>query len=228
MSQEGRTRRRGKELERAIFEATWAELQEGGFAAVTMERVAKRAGTSKPVLYRRWSSRVELLVNTALHRLPDADSVPDGGTLRDDTVNLLKLMRQRLLSIGREPMLGILTEVVRNPEVNKKVFRHLIGHLRALMTDVVLKRAAERGEIEPEDLNERLKTLPFDLVRSEFILTGAVPDEAIEEIVDTVFLPALAGRKLLRREARGPADAAGASPPERSGGPGAGDAPDLV
>ncbi len=163
-----------------------------------MERVAKRAGTSKPVLYRRWRSRAELLVAAALYRLPETDSVPDSGSLRDDTVRLLELMRQRLLTVGREPMLGILGEIVHNPEVNEKVVKQLIGHLRGLMDDVVLARAERRGEITLEGLDERLRTLPIDLLRNEFILTGAVPDESIAEIVDAVFVPALAGRGLLR------------------------------
>jgi AcrR family transcriptional regulator len=198
MTGERRTRRRGKELETAILEAVWTELREGGLEAITMERVAKRAGTSKPVLYRRWRSRAELLVAAALHRLPETDTVPDGGSLREDTVNLLKFMRERLLTVGREPMLGILGEVVHNPEVNEKVVGRLIGHLRGLMAEVVLARAEQRGEITLEGVNERLKMLPIDLLRNEFILTGAVPDESIAEIVDTVFLPALAGRGTLR------------------------------
>ncbi|HEU5130108.1 MAG TPA: TetR/AcrR family transcriptional regulator [Glycomyces sp.] len=197
MAREQRTRRRGKELETAILEAVWTELREGGPEAVTMERVAKRAGTSKPVLYRRWRGRAELLVAAALYRLPDAEAVPDAGTLRDDTVSLLKLMRQRLLTVGREPMLGILTEVVHNQEVNEKVVKQLIGRLRDLMTDV-LARAEERGEVTLDGLDERLRRLPIDLLRNEFILNGAVPDESIAEIVDMVFLPALAGRGMLR------------------------------
>ena len=198
MAREIRTRRRGMELENAILEAAWAELQEGGFNALTMDRVARRAGTSKPVLYRRWSGRGELLVSSALNQLPKGDTIPDTGTLRDDTVTLLKLMRQRLFTLGREPIIGILAEIVENPHVNEVVLQRLLGQLRGLMTDVVLKRALERGELAPEDLTERLQTLPFDLVRNEFLLTGAVTDTAIEEIVDSVFLPALAGRALRR------------------------------
>jgi len=95
-------------------------------------------------------------------------------------------------------MLGILGEIVHNPEVNEKVVKQLIGHLRGLMDDVVLARAERRGEITLEGLDERLRTLPIDLLRNEFILTGAVPDESIAEIVDAVFVPALAGRGLLR------------------------------
>ncbi len=43
-------RRRGTALENAILDAAWAELVEHGYADMTLESVAKRAGTSRPVL----------------------------------------------------------------------------------------------------------------------------------------------------------------------------------
>ncbi|MEU4744544.1 helix-turn-helix domain-containing protein, partial [Actinosynnema sp. NPDC023658] len=53
-------RRRGEELNAAIYRATLEELAEVGYAKLTMERVAERARTGKAALYRRWSSRMEL------------------------------------------------------------------------------------------------------------------------------------------------------------------------
>jgi len=50
----GTTRRRGAELEAALLDAAWDELQAVGYAGLTMEAVADRAGTSRAVLYRRW------------------------------------------------------------------------------------------------------------------------------------------------------------------------------
>ncbi|MFI0788975.1 TetR-like C-terminal domain-containing protein [Streptomyces lydicus] len=53
----------------------------------------------------------------------------------------------------------------------------------------VLGRAVDRGEVEPELLTERIKSLPFDLLRHEILTTFApVPEHVLEEIVDTVFL----------------------------------------
>ena len=56
----GTSRRRGATLEEAILDAAWAELIDHGYAEMTLEAVAKRAGTSRPVLYRRWPSRTKL------------------------------------------------------------------------------------------------------------------------------------------------------------------------
>ena len=54
------SRRRGTKLEDALLDAAWEELQEVGYTRLTMEAVAARAGTSKPVLYRRWPNRARL------------------------------------------------------------------------------------------------------------------------------------------------------------------------
>jgi hypothetical protein len=58
--------------------------------------------------------------------------------------------------------------------------------------DVLFERAAARGEINPDHLTERIKSLPFDLLRHEILTTFApAPDHVLEEIVDTIFLPLL-------------------------------------
>ena len=55
---------------------------------------------------------------------------------------------------------------------------------------MIFERAVARGEIRPEHLSERIKSLPFDLLRHEILVTSApVPDRVLEEIVNTIFLP---------------------------------------
>ncbi|MCH7232581.1 TetR/AcrR family transcriptional regulator [Glycomyces sp. L485] len=195
MVQEVRSRRRGRELEEAIYQAVWDELREHGFTRLTMDGVARRAGTSKPVLYRRWANRVEMLAAAATHFLPDSETVPDAGSLRANTIAVLKVMRERMRTTGRTTMLGLLTEIAANPEANAPVIETFIGFMRKIMTEVALARAVDRGEIEEEQITTRLRTLPLELARMEFIVTGDLPDVSIEEIVDTVFLPALEARR---------------------------------
>ena len=57
----GRSRRRGEALERALYEATLAELSDVGYGGLTMEGIAARAHTGKAALYRRWGSKQELV-----------------------------------------------------------------------------------------------------------------------------------------------------------------------
>src|SRR5580698_11541331 len=84
------TRRHGAELEQAILDAAWEQLIAEGYEHFTIETVAARARTSKPVLYRRWKTREDLLRDTVRHRgAADLPVIPDTGTLRGDLLALL-------------------------------------------------------------------------------------------------------------------------------------------
>ena len=65
-----RTRRRGKQLEDALYDATLAELAAVGYGGLTMEGIAARARTGKAALYRRWSSKHDLVQAALLYALP--------------------------------------------------------------------------------------------------------------------------------------------------------------
>lgn len=90
MTTSARQRRRGPELEAALLDAAWDELVEAGFAKLTMESVAARAGTGIAVLYRRWANKDELVL-AALKHYRDGHPVglPDTGTLRGDLLAAL-------------------------------------------------------------------------------------------------------------------------------------------
>src|SRR5215469_2809588 len=87
----GGRRRRGKVLEAAIFEIVLRELAETGYVDFTIERVAARAGTSKPVIYRRWPTRARLVYAALRASQPVLSSeAPDTGTVRGDLMAILR------------------------------------------------------------------------------------------------------------------------------------------
>ncbi|MFE5330061.1 TetR/AcrR family transcriptional regulator [Embleya sp. NPDC056575] len=187
-------RRRGAALEKALLDAAWAELTLHGYAKFTMDAVVKRAGTSPPVLYRRWSDRDELVRAAIAHTMKEARlAIPDTGTLREDVLTLMREInetRSELATIviahlaAHYQATGIRPGDITDPLVS--------GRKEAV--DVLFARAVERGEIDPARLTERIKSLPFDLLRHEFLTTfAAAPDRALEEIVDEIFLPLLIG-----------------------------------
>ncbi|MFE4646084.1 TetR/AcrR family transcriptional regulator [Streptomyces sp. NPDC056730] len=83
-------RRRGAAVEDAILRAAAEEPRTAGYAGMTMDRVAQRAGTNKNAICRRWPSRAALGV-AAYRHLADAESrLPGTGTLRGDALALLR------------------------------------------------------------------------------------------------------------------------------------------
>lgn len=183
------TRRRGAELERAILTAALDELAEVGYPALTMDRVALRARTSKTVLYRRWSSRAELVVDACgVGGVSEVD-LPDTGALRTDVIALLRQMSAKMATPFGGIMRGLLAEMTRDAELGNLI-RERIQRAGSPAIHTILERAVERGEVDRAILNSRRATVAPDLLRNQFLLFGApVDDEVIIDIVDEVYLP---------------------------------------
>jgi AcrR family transcriptional regulator len=184
------TRRRGRALEDALLDAAWEELRASGYAHLTMERVADRAGTSRAVIYRRWRNRAELVVAALRHRRPvtAGGAIPDTGTLRGDLLVVMGAAARRVAGPGTGTFVGLLADLLADEASYEGVLSDLLRSGGELM-DTILARAAARGEAR-SSVPERVRRLPLDLLRHEVILTHRPPtDEAIEEIIDAIFLP---------------------------------------
>lgn len=84
-------RPRSEQAEQAIIDATLELFGERGVDGVCVEAVAARAGVGKATIYRRWSSKEDLLI-AALGSLKSPLPEPRGESVRDDLVLLLEAM----------------------------------------------------------------------------------------------------------------------------------------
>ncbi len=190
---EPQRRRRGAALEAAILEAVWLELVDKGYGALTFESVARRAGTSRPVLYRRWPTKADLVRAAMLTRFNrDLIDPPDTGNLRDDMVALLHLANEHRVA-SSALLIYYLGAFFQETGTSPQDFRaDLLGD-RVSALDVVIDRAVARGEIDPTRLSPRRRTVAIDLLRHDALMTIApLSDAAVEEIVDDIFLPLVA------------------------------------
>jgi AcrR family transcriptional regulator len=184
------TRRRGKGLEDAILEAALAELTDGGYARFTIEGVAERAGTSRHVIYRRWSTRSELALMALLHDVQrKRRPIPDTGSLRGDVIALLTQANETRLGLVATFSVQLGTYYTETGTTPEHLREQILGD-RPRAMEVILERAAARGEVDPARVTSRVATLPIDLLRHEALMTlSAVPRASILEIVDDIFLP---------------------------------------
>ncbi len=184
------TRRRGRELEDALLAAAWDLLVSGGYGAFTIDAVAERAGTSKPVIYRRWPNREALVLAAIRHFYAQGSQpVPDTGTLRGDLIALLTQANdsRRAMAAVFSAQLGAYYQETGTTPADLR--EQLIGD-RPSAIDTVMRRALERGEITATHLTPRISSLPFDLVRHEALMTlQPIARETILEIIDDIFLP---------------------------------------
>ncbi|MFI1917824.1 TetR/AcrR family transcriptional regulator [Nocardia sp. NPDC020380] len=183
-------RRRGAELEEALLAAAWDVLREHGYAGFTLEAVAARAGTSRPVLARRWAGRHDLLHATITYasRMRPIFA-PQTGSLRGDLIALLRELNNSRLDLATA--MGVqLGGYFQETGSTLADLREVSLTGQSTVVDDILAEAIERGEIDPAKLTPRLRTLPVDLLRHHVFMTlQPMSEDDIVDIVDSIFLP---------------------------------------
>lgn len=131
-------------LTRALF-AEWAAT---GYAALSLERVARRAGVGKAALYRRWPSKV-VMVSDALTQVGlTITEVPDTGSLLGDVRAVLLSIRRVLRHpLVRRIILDLHAEVGRSPELEASI--RPFQAARRERSQALIDRAVARGELHP-------------------------------------------------------------------------------
>lgn len=183
-------RRRGADLEQAILEAAWSEMAERGYSGLTMEAVAERAGTSRPVLARRWAGKAPLAIAAIRQQMAKHPlKVKDRGNLRAELLEFLDRASDRASGIGAAFSLFSSEYFAESSSAPKDLRAALIeGEVRTL--SAILQRAADRGEVDPKKLVPPVASLLSDLFRYHVIMNFAAPPPALRKAwVDAVFLP---------------------------------------
>ncbi len=183
-------------MEQAVLQAAIDELLEVGYARLTMDRVAERAGTNKNAIYRRWPSRAALAV--AAYRqivASEQQPLPDTGSLRDDALELLRRANRVWSSPVGVVQRHLLAGVADDPELLALIQERSNDAGSALWL-TILGRAVARGEAKAEALHPRVATVAVVLLRNEYVTRGIpnAPDHVLVEIVDEVYVPLVRGR----------------------------------
>src|SRR5919201_1239571 len=140
-----RGRPRSEPARRAILDAALAELEDRGYAALTVEGIAARAGVGKQTIYRWWASKADVVLDAMLDLAETRIAVPDEGSLEADlSAFLVATFRER----GQRPVLvGLMAQALLDPAFAAAFRdRFLFGRRDALRG--ILRRAVQRGEID--------------------------------------------------------------------------------
>jgi AcrR family transcriptional regulator len=138
---------RGEPIVARVLDATLQELARTGYAGLTLERVAVRAGVNRTTIYRRWPNKGEL-VRAAFQRTTGAmDFDWDTGSLRGDLEVFIGRAHATLVSPGMRAFLQTLL-ADEQPELLGLAAAAEAPKLAAVMAFFV--RAEQRGEIRPE------------------------------------------------------------------------------
>ena len=147
-------RPRDPRIDTAILRATADLLVQIGYANLTMAAVAERAGTTKTALYRRWSSKAELVHEAAFPVAPTALTTPEGDIVGDVRAMVAAARDVFTSPVVRAALPGLIADMAADADLNARVMARFVGLFGVVQTRLV--HAIDRGEVHADVDPERL------------------------------------------------------------------------
>jgi AcrR family transcriptional regulator len=138
-------RPRDPQIDAAVLKATIAALAESGYGDFTLEDVARRAGTTKPAIYRRWGNRQRLMLDALGKRL-GAIGGPDTGCTLCDLDECLRLFVGAFRRLPPDVIGPLWADCAGDPELRAAFLAAVFEPPRAAVRET-LERALASGDL---------------------------------------------------------------------------------
>lgn len=140
-------RKRSEASRQAILAAAADLIAEMGYGALTIEKIAQRAGTGKQTIYRWWPSKADVVMDALAAKADLQLQVPDGGSLEAD----LRTALRASFALARKPevadlLRALMAEALMDPAFAERFLARFL-HRRRRALRVTFDRAAERGDL---------------------------------------------------------------------------------
>jgi AcrR family transcriptional regulator len=187
-----RTGGRSARVVSEVLSATLEVFAEHGYAGLSVEAVALRAGVNKTTVYRRWASKAELLGAALLSLRDEEPEPPDTGSLRKDLLQLLREAAARMATPRRRAIMQSLLLGNADPEIQAMLQR--MRDTRPMIPSLVIERAIKRRELpRGSDPDLIASALIGPLHTRTYWKRQTVDDAFIVGLVNLVVAGALAG-----------------------------------
>jgi AcrR family transcriptional regulator len=195
---------RGPKVRAAVLAATLAELGEQGYANLTVDNVAQRAGVHKTTVYRRWKDRESLVVDAMTGHVAAGVPIPDTGSIDADLRQWARSLVEWLTSpTGKAILATSMSDAARIPEIAKIKRRFFEDRFRR--AEPVVARAIARGELPAHiDPAELIKTL-IAPIYLRLLITAEPIDQTTADHAAQVALAAARAGALSRSLGQSPA-----------------------
>jgi AcrR family transcriptional regulator len=156
-------RRRNEAAREAIIDAAIALLQQVGYEAFTIERLARDAGVGKQTIYRWWPSKAAVIAEAVGARARHTIPLPDTGALAGDLREFFETtFRQAEDPHVLNELKSMMAASIENPEAARPFHEFLAGRRASLR--VLLERGAAREEVWAEADLDFLTDLAYGLL----------------------------------------------------------------
>ncbi|MGH8866964.1 MAG: TetR/AcrR family transcriptional regulator [Actinomycetes bacterium] len=190
-----RGRPRSERAHLAILRSASELLAEGGFAALSMDAIAARAGASKATIYRRWPNKSAVVMDAYLHDTGSEIAFPDTGSTVDDLrLQLSAVIRAMYASPAGRTIATLVAESQHDPTL-ARAFRERFLAVRRADATRALDRGRARGELRADLDTGVVIDLLYGALYYRLLVSGEpTGDGYADQLVDLV-LPALRPRE---------------------------------
>ncbi|GAB2662121.1 TetR/AcrR family transcriptional regulator [Saccharopolyspora gloriosae] len=190
----GRGRPRDATRDTALRTAAMEVLADVGYRALTMDAVAARARAGKATIYRRWESKLDLVIDTCNELVQRNIPEPDLGSVPADLGEFLRAFAAFLTGPAGKAAQALVGELPHERELADAFRESFLLPQRNVLRRIV-ERGVERGEISPQAPMDTVVELAGAALLHRLMLTGEpLDDRFVDRLLQDALLP------LLRRD----------------------------
>ena len=188
-----RTGGRSARVREAVLSAVLEELNVNGYAGLSVEAVASRAGVNKTTIYRRWPTLDDLLVDALMTWSADAIPAMETGSIETDLITLGRELADQLNGgLGRQIVAVVLTAGLRSPQLREATRRYF--DQQAVRATPIVTQAIDRGELPANtDANALLVTFRAPLFYRMVTTGDPIDEDSIAQTTRVTLAAARAG-----------------------------------
>lgn len=177
---------RSARVRASVLSATLAALADVGYESLSMEDIAARAGVHKTTVYRRWTSKADLVGDAMLDRSQQQVPIPDTGSLAGDLAALGRAVATSLNSAaGAHAAKTLVAAATTSPAIARQAEAFWAERIRHAGT--IVERATARGDVSAEtDANIVIETLLGPLWFRLLLTREPLDDSLVDRIATLV------------------------------------------
>ena len=172
-------RKRSEQSRLAILTAAYELVGEIGYARLTIEGIAARAGTGKQTIYRWWPSKADVVLDALATKADLHIPIPDEGSYAAD---LRAFLLASFALGGQSTLIGILRALMAEAQVDPEFwqrFRDGFLQRRRDALAVITGRAQARGDLPPGLSPGTVADIVFGVIWYRVLATRELPDSGL-------------------------------------------------
>ena len=141
-------RPRDERIDTEVVSAVLGALRSGGYAAVTIDGIARKVKRARTSIYRRWPSKRHLVAYAVLSEMGD-NPAADTGALREDLEAAVETLLNAFAGPLGQALGGLVADMAQDPQLAQTIRQEVLAARRKSMREA-FTRARARREIRAD------------------------------------------------------------------------------